>query len=83
MNKEDNLIHSAIEEADDLFMQILNDYPQLDDDDHRQDTFLLCLMTNCISRLHVLGWSERELVNEVFDWCKKAREWQDEHGNNE
>jgi len=83
MNKQDNLIHTAIEEADALFMQMLNDYPQIDSEDHRQETVLLGMMTNCVSRLHILGWSERELVAEVFDWCQKGRDWREEHGNNE
>jgi hypothetical protein len=84
MNKEDNLIHTAIQEADAIFLQMLADYPQMDEEDHRQETVLLGMMTNCIARLHILGWGERELCNEVFDWCQKGREFRDEvNGNNE
>lgn len=83
MNKEDNLIHTAIAEGDAVFLELLKDYPQIDENDHRQETFLLCLMTNCIARLHILGWQEKELVNEVFDWCQKGRDWQDEDTDKE
>jgi len=79
MNKEDNLIHTAIVEGDDMFLQILKDYPQMDDDDHRQETLMLNLMTNCVARLHILGWTERELCNEVVDWCKIAQGWSDKY----
>ena len=79
MSKPDNLIDIAMAEADEIFMQLLDDYPIIDDNDHRQASLLLCMMNNCISRLHVLGWTEQELCNEVFDWCKQARAWQDKH----
>ena len=82
MNKEDNLIHTAIKEADEIFLQLLEDYPQIDADDHRQETVLLGMMTNCIARLHILGWTERELVAEVFDWCQKGREFRDDNADN-
>ena len=79
MNKEDNLIHAMIDESDALFLKILDQYPMLDDNDHRQITVLMGLMTNCIMRLHILGWTEKELCNEVFDWCEKGREIKDEN----
>jgi len=82
-NAENNLMTTAMKEADELFLQLLKDYPQMDENDHRQESFLLCLMTSCVSRLHILGWSEKELCNEVFDWCKQAREWFDEHDDEE
>jgi hypothetical protein len=77
MNKEDNLIHAAIQEADSIFLQLLDDYPQCDDEDYRQETVLMGIMTNCIARLHILGWTERELISEVFDWCQQGRNWRD------
>jgi hypothetical protein len=77
-DKEDNLINSMIEEADAMFLKLLDDYPILDDDDHRQATLILSLVTNGIARLHVLGWTEKDLCNEVFDWCEQARSWNKE-----
>lgn len=75
-DKEQRLIDSMIEEGDAMFLKLLDEYPILDDDDHRQSTILLNLVTNGIARLHILGWTEKELCNEVFDWCKIAREWE-------
>ena len=77
-SKEDNLIQTAIKEADELFLQLLKDRPIMDEADHRQSTFLLSLMTSCVTRLHILGWSEKDLCNEVFDWCETAREYMSE-----
>jgi len=77
-DKEQNLIKTMIEEGDELFLKLLNDYPILENNDHRQETLLLNLMTNCVSRLHLLGWTEKDLCNEVFDWCAIARSWQEE-----
>ena len=81
--KEHNLIDIMMDEGDAMFLKILNDYPILDENDHRQSTLLLNLMTNCVSRLHILGWTEKDLCNEVFDWCKQARLWQEERGDEE
>ena len=75
MTTEQNLMTTAMQEADELFLQLLKDYPRLDENDFRQESFLLCLMTNCVARLHILGWTEKELCNEVFDWSAQAREW--------
>jgi hypothetical protein len=77
-DKEQNLIKTMIEEGDELFLKLLDDYPILENNDHRQETLLLNLMTNCVSRLHLLGWTEKDLCNEVFDWCAIARSWQEE-----
>ena len=77
-DKEQNLINTMIEEGDELFLKLLDDYPILENNDHRQETLLLNLMTNCVSRLHLLGWTEKDLCNEVFDWCAIARSWQEE-----
>ena len=80
---EQNLIDSMLEEGDVVFSKLLDDYPILDDDDVRQSTILLSLMTNCISRLYIQGWTETELVNEVFNWCENARRWQQQRGDEE
>lgn len=81
--KEHKLIDIMMDEGDAMFLKILNDYPILEENDHRQSTLLLNLMTNCISRLYILGWSEKDLCNEVFDWCHQARLWQEERGDEE
>ena len=74
IDKEDNLIKIGIDEGNEIFFKILDDYPELDEDDPRRGAVLLSLMTNCVVQLHLQGWSEKNLVNEVFDWCKIARE---------
>ena len=72
--KEDRLIKVGIDEGTELFFKILEDYPELDEDDPRQGAMFFSLFTNCIVRLHHKGWSERELINEIFTWCKFARD---------
>lgn len=74
MDKEDRLINIGVEEGNNIFFKILDDYPQMDKNDPRQVAILLSLMTNCVVQLHIRGWSEQDLVNEVFDHCKIARE---------
>jgi hypothetical protein len=74
MSKEDNLIDVGINEGNEIFFKILEDYPQLNDNDPRQSAVLLSLMTNCIVRLHIMGWNEKSLINEVFDHCEIARD---------
>ena len=81
MNKniENNLIEYGIEYADRVFVKLLEDHPVLDDNDHRSDSIMLCMMTNCIQRLHLRGWTEQELINEVFDHCENARRIREEN----
>lgn len=74
IDKEDKLIKVGIDEGNEIFFKILDDYPELDEDDPRRGAVLLSLMTNCVVQLHLSGWNEKSLVNEVFDWCKIARE---------
>lgn len=83
MNKEDTLIEVGIKEGDEIFFKILDDYPFLDEDDSRQTAVLFSIFTNCIVRLHINGWNEQQLINEVFDHCKIAREILDEMGDKE
>ena len=78
MDKEDNLIKFGIEEGNKIFFKILDEYPELNDKDPRQSAVLLSLMTNCIVRLHMTGWSEKSLVNEVFNHCEIARDIMDD-----
>jgi hypothetical protein len=78
IDKEDNLIKIGIEEGNEIFFKILDDYPELEEKDPRRGAVLLSLMTNCVVQLHAMGWSEKNLVNEVFDWCKISRELLDE-----
>lgn len=73
-DKEDKLIQVGINEGNEIFFKILDDYPELDEKDPRRGAVLLSMMTNCVVQLHLSGWSEKSLVNEVFDWCKIARE---------
>ena len=73
-DKEDNLIEYGIAYADTVFIKLLEDHPVLDENDHRSDSIIFSLMTSCIQRLHLRGWSEKELVNEVFDHCEIARD---------
>ena len=79
-DKEDNLINVALDESNDIFFKILDDYPELDSQDPRRTAVLLSLMTNCIIQLYGRGWTERELVNEVFDHCEIARNILDDEG---
>jgi hypothetical protein len=76
--KIDNLIEVGIEEGNEIFFKILKEYPELDENDERKESLILSLMTNCIVQLHMRGWSEKNLVNEVFDWCEIARDLMDE-----
>jgi hypothetical protein len=64
IDKEDNLINTAIKEGDEIV---------LDEHDPRRTSIVFSIMTNCIVHLHMMGWSEQQLVNEVFDHCEIAR----------
>ena len=79
IDKEDNLIKIAIAEGDEIFFDILDEHPVLDEHDPRRLAIVLSIMTNCLVHLHLHGWSEQELVNEVFDHCKIARSILDEN----
>jgi len=78
IDKEDNLIKIATEEGDNIFFEILKNHPELDKNDPRQTAIIFSIMTNCIVQLYGRGWTERELINEVFDHCAIAREILDE-----
>jgi hypothetical protein len=82
-NKEDNLIKIAIDEGDNIFSEILDNNPELDKDDPRQTAIILSILTNCIVHLHLRGWTERELINEVFDHCNIARDILDDLNKDE
>ena len=71
---EDATINFGCVEGDRLFLSILDDYPELDYNDHRRTSILMAMLTNAIQYLHTRGWSEKELVNEVFDHCQIARD---------
>lgn len=73
-DKEDKLIQIGIDEGNEIFFKMLDDYPELDEKDPRRGAVLLSMMTNCVVQLHLSGWSEQNLVNEVFDWCQIARD---------
>jgi len=74
MAKDDNLIKIGSTTGDDIFFQILKDNPRIDGDDLRQDSILFSLFTNCIVQLHAAGWSEQNLINEVFRYCEISRD---------
>lgn len=69
MNTQDNLIDTAMKEGAEIFFAILDQYPELDDNDSRRTTVMLSLYTNTIIQLRARGFTERELVNMVFDYC--------------
>ncbi|CAB4151432.1 hypothetical protein UFOVP592_16 [uncultured Caudovirales phage] len=82
MNKRDEKVEDATikfgcEEGDRIFNKILDDYPELDENDLRRSTIVLGLLTNAAAYLHINGWSVQSLVNEVFDHCEMASKWQD------
>ena len=79
----DNLVNAGIQEGDDIFFKILKDYPEINDDDPRRLCILSRIMTNCIVQLHLNGYTEQELVNEVFDWCEIARNLLNEEEDDE
>lgn len=78
MDKIDNLIKVATDEADAMFFDLLEQYPELDADDPRMSAVLMSMMTNCIIQLHARGFTERDLVNHVFDFCELSRQIQDD-----
>lgn len=70
---EDRLIQVGIDAGNEIFFKMLDDYPELDEKDPRRGAVLLSMMTNCVVQLHLAGWSEQSLVNEIFNWCRVAR----------
>jgi hypothetical protein len=77
-DKEDNLIKIGTAEGDEIFFKILDDHTPLDKDDPRRTAIIFSIMTNCIVHLHIMGWTERELINEVFNHCEIARDITDQ-----
>ena len=73
----DATIKFGCEESDRIFDAILEEYPELDDNDLRRSSIVLGIMTSAAAYLHINGWSERELIGLVFDHCEMARKWQD------
>lgn len=73
----DATIKFGCEESDRIFDAILKDYPELDDNDLRRSSIVLGIMTSAAAYLHINGWSERELIDLVWDHCEMARKWQD------
>lgn len=71
---EDRLIDVGIEVGDDIFFQLLDDHPQLDKNDPRQDAMIYRIMYNCVVRLHLLGWSEVQLMRNVLDAIEVAKD---------
>lgn len=72
-DKIQNLIDIALAEGDEIFFKLLDQCPEINEDDPRRTAMLLGFMTNCIVQLHARGWSERDLINEVFTHCEIAR----------
>lgn len=64
----------GILEAERIFKKIVDDFPELDEYDERQSMIVFALFAYSIQYLHDIGWSEKELINEVFDHCQIARE---------
>jgi hypothetical protein len=75
---ENATIDFGCEEGDRIFLSIIKDYPELDENDCRRSTIIFSLFTNAIQYLHATGWSEKSLVKEVFDHCEIARDMIDE-----
>lgn len=71
---EDRLIDVGIEVGDDIFFQLLDDHPQLDKNDPRQDAMIYRIMYNCVVRLHLLGWNEVQLMRNVLDAIEVAKD---------
>jgi len=80
---EDATIKFGCEEGDRIFKDLLDEYPELDQNDMRRSTIMLSLMTNAAQYLHLTGWSVQSLVNEVFDHCDIASKWLDEDEDDE
>lgn len=73
MQSRDRLIDYAAHEGAAIVRQIVADHPELDAEDVRQRVILFSVFVNAIQRLHLQGFSERELVSEVFEHCELAR----------
>jgi hypothetical protein len=73
MPNRDNLIDYAAHEGAAIVRQIVADHPELDPEDVRQRVILFSVFVNTIQRLHLQGFSERDLVSEVFEHCELAR----------
>lgn len=76
MDKRDNLLTIAKKEGDQIFTEILKDYPELDKDDPRQLAIVTSLFINCIDTMRQAGCSKEFLQNKLKDYL-------DEEGNRE
>jgi len=70
-------IDFGLDEGDRIFQSILEDYPELDDGDHRRSSIIHTMFINAAQYLHIHGWSERELIEALFTHCEIARKWAD------
>jgi hypothetical protein len=73
MPSRDNLIDYASHAGARIVREIIQDHPQLDSEDIRQRVILFSVFVNTIQRLHLQGFTERDLVAEVFEHCELAR----------
>ena len=73
MSKHDNLIDYGAHEGAVIVAEIIRSHPVLDAADIRQQVILFSVFVNCIQRLHLQGFTEQRLVQEVFEHCELAR----------
>ena len=74
MKPINKLIRVAFDESNAIFFKILDDYPELNEDDPRRIAVLFNLLSNCVIQLHMAGCSE-ERFNEIIEQdCIIARE---------
>lgn len=67
---EDALIEYGMNLGDRIMCRIIDDHPQLDDSDIRQETVIFSLFVYCCQYLYMNGWTERQLMREVNDHCE-------------
>jgi hypothetical protein len=64
--KEDNLIQAVIQETDEIFFTLLENYPKKDKNDCRQQTFLHSMMFNCMVSLYDNDYTIKDIIHEAF-----------------
>lgn len=75
--KDDNLIEIGIQEAGRILCKVIDDFPEMDEEDIRLETTMLALFVYTCEYLYRTGYTEKDLVVEVFDHCEIARKEMD------
>ena len=66
------MIEVGKKEAEDIFLKLLDDYPEYDDGSRRHSLFMN-LLINLAIYLNINGWTENELIEIMLEFLEEYR----------